>query len=90
MAPLLSSAWIIVWLVSLVVVAVTMAHTLPLDAVARTSSAEPQTQSVDIVKTEGSCAALNTQGNHRMTIDELHDLQDQLCPTLSDPQRTGN
>jgi hypothetical protein len=33
----------------------------------------------------GICRALDQYAHHALTIDELHDLQDQLCPTLSEP-----
>jgi hypothetical protein len=45
---------------------------------------------LDTLYASGTCPALDQYVHRALTIDELHDLQDQLCPTLSEPQRTGN
>ena len=43
---------------------------------------------MDIVYARGTCPALDRYGNG-MTIDELHDLQDKLCPTRSNRNERG-
>jgi hypothetical protein len=45
---------------------------------------------LDTLYAPGTCPALDQSVHHALTIDELHDLQDQLCAVLSEPQRTGN
>jgi hypothetical protein len=48
------------------------------------------TEVMDTGYTRGACSALDRHGNRTLTIDELHDLQDQLCPDLAEPQQSAS
>jgi hypothetical protein len=83
-----SRAW--VSLVIVIDVAVGRALQVATENIASRADASEQAPPMAIVYARGACPALDQHVNHTMTIDELHDLQDQLCPTLSEPQREGN
>ena len=67
-------------------VAVGRAVQLAAENVPSRADTSEQAQPGDVVYAPGICSALDRYGNSPMTIDELHDLQDKLCPTLSEPQ----
>jgi hypothetical protein len=48
------------------------------------------TEAMDIGYTRKACSALDRHVTRTMTLDELRDLQDQLCPDLSEPQYGAN
>jgi len=79
-----------VCLVILIDVALGRALQLAAENIASRADTSEQAQPVDIIYAPGTCPALDRYAHGSMTIDELHDLQDKLCPTLSEPQRTGN
>jgi hypothetical protein len=82
-------AW--VSLVILIDVAIGRGRQLAAESISSGADASDQAHPVEIeiVYARGACPALDKYVDHTMTIDELHDLQDRLCPTLSDPQRSG-
>jgi len=90
--PWLARGKVVVWLCLIIVVEVAVALALQLVAENSASRADVRelAPSPDILSAGSTCPALNEYVHHTMRIDELHDLQDQLCPTLSEPQRTGN
>jgi hypothetical protein len=81
-----------VWVCLIIVIGVASGGALQLAAeyVAGRADMRGQAQPLDTVYAQAGCPPLDRYVNRTMTIDELHDLQDQLCPTLSEPQRTGN
>ncbi len=88
----LAVAKVVSWLCLVIVIAVAVGSALQLVAenIATRADANEQAQPVDLVDARRDCPAVNHYVNRGMTIDELHDLQDVLCPTMSEPQRTGN
>jgi hypothetical protein len=54
------------------------------------ADANAQASPMDTLYASPTCPAPDQHLHRALTIDELHDLQDQLCPMLSEPQRTGN
>jgi hypothetical protein len=92
LAPWLKAAKVVAWVSLVVVIDVTVGRALQLAAAnlgSRAASSE-LAQPVDGVGAPGGCQALDKYVHRSMTIDELHDLQDGLCLTRSEPQRTGN
>ena len=75
-----------------IVIDVALGRVLQLAAenIASRADTSEQAQPMDIIYARGTCPALDRYAHGSMTIDELHDLQDKLCPTLSEPQRMGN
>jgi hypothetical protein len=61
-----------------------------LQLAAESADADQLASPVDIVYARGWRPTLDQLSDRGLTIDELQDLQDQLYPTLSEPQRTGN
>ncbi len=86
----------LVWLCLVIVIEVAVGHALQLAAANSIAPADTNVLALpmDLPSAQGTCPALDqyvVDYVHRaLTIDELHDLQDQLCPALSEPQRTGN
>jgi hypothetical protein len=60
------------------------------EAVASQAQLSEHVQASDTEAADGACAELNRYVNGSMTIDQLHDAQDQLCPALSDSQQDSN
>ena len=91
-APWLTVGKVVAWVSLVIVIDVAVGRALQLAAenIASRADTSEQAQPIDIVYARGACPALDRYVNRPMTIDELHDLQDKLCPTLSEPQRTGN
>jgi hypothetical protein len=83
---------LVFWVCLVLVVEVGVGQALQLAAEHTVSRADANEQAspTDILYASGTCPALDRYVHYALTIDELHDLQDQLCPTLSEPQRTGN
>ena len=83
---------LVVWvcLVFVIEVAIGQALQFATEHTISRADANEQASPMDTFYTSGTCPALDQHLHHALTIDELHDLQDQLCPTLSEPQRTGN
>jgi hypothetical protein len=79
-----------VFLVIVIDIAVGRALQLAAENLASAADASVQTQPMDVAYAPGACPALDKYVHRSMTIDELHDLQERLCPTLSEPQRSGN
>jgi hypothetical protein len=77
-------------LVLVIGIAVGRALQLAVENVDSRAELSEQQQFIDTVYSGRPCPALDQYVKRSMTLDELHDLQDQLCPTLSEPQRTGN
>ena len=90
--PWLTVGKVVAWVCLVIVIDVALGRALQLAAenIPNRADTSEQAQPIDIVYARGACPALDRYANRPMTIDELHDLQDQLCPTLSEPQRTGN
>jgi hypothetical protein len=82
----------VVWVCLVIVIEVTVGHALQVAAESIVSRAVESelASTMDSLGARGTCPALNRYVHGAMTIDDLHDLQDQLCPILSEPQRTGN
>jgi hypothetical protein len=62
------------------------------NTVSRAATGE-MTGVINIGNKRGACTALDRHVNRTLTIDELHDLHDQLCPDLADlaePQQSAN
>jgi hypothetical protein len=83
---------LVVWvcLVFVIEVAIGQALQFATEHTISRADANEQASPMDTLYAAGTCAALDQYVHHDLTIDELHDLQDELCPTLSEPQRTGN
>jgi hypothetical protein len=79
-----------VCLVLVFVVAVGQALQFAAEYIISRADANELAPPLDTLYTPGTCPALDQSVHHALTIDELHDLQDQLCVVLSEPQRTGN
>jgi hypothetical protein len=90
--PWTAIAKVIVSVCLVIVIEVAVAHTLQLAAenTASRADASEMAPPIDILYARRICPALDQYVHRGLTIDELHDLQDQLCPTMSEPQRTGN
>jgi len=87
------AAWkVVVWICLILVIEVGVGQVLQVAAehTVRRADANEQAILMDTPYAPASCPAMNQYVHQALTIDELHDLQDQLCPTLSEPQRTGN
>jgi hypothetical protein len=86
-------SWVVGGVGLLVILAVGVAHTPPpasFDSPAEMREQAQTIDSVDQVDAAERCPALNRYATGGMTIDELQDRKNLLCPTLSDPRRTGN
>jgi hypothetical protein len=83
---------VVVWVCLVLVIEVAVGQALQFAAEHTISRADADEQAspMDTFHAPGTCPVLDQHVHHALTIDELHDLQDQLCPTLSEPQRTGN
>jgi hypothetical protein len=92
LAPWLTAAKVVAWVSLVIVIDVAVGRALQLAAenLASRAVGSEVAQPADVVDARGGCLALDRYVHRNMTIDELHDLQDRLCPTLSEPQRTGN
>jgi hypothetical protein len=77
-------------LVLVIEVGVGQALQLAAEHIISGADANAQASPMDTLYASPTCPALDHHVHRALTIDELHDLQDQLCPTLSEPQRTGN
>jgi len=88
-----SALWrVLVWMCLVLVIEVAVGHALQLVA-ANTivpASAEVLAPAMDTPPSQGTCPALNRHVHRALTVDELHDLQDQLCPATADHPQTGN
>ena len=83
---------IVAWVCLIVVIALAVGLALQIAAENTVSRADwsELTEPKDIAYTPGICSALDRHVNRSMTIDELRDLQDQLCSDLSEPRQTGD
>jgi hypothetical protein len=83
---------VLVWVCLVIAIEVALGYALQLAAENTVSRADANELAppIDIPYTPGTCPALDRHVHRALTLDELHDLHDQLCPTLSEPQRTGN
>jgi len=79
-----------VCLVVLAGVALALALQVVAVKVASRADASEMARPMDVLYARADCPALDDHPTSGMTLDQLHDLKDQLCPTLSEPQRTGN
>ena len=73
-------------LTRVIVIDMAVGMTLPI-AAENVASRVDASEQARVVGPRGECPALNQVVQLGMTIDELHDLQDGLCPTLSEAQR---
>jgi len=88
--PLLPVWRAIVWLLLVIVIEIAVAHALQLATESVAARAETVAQTQAFESASDSCPALDRYATGMKSIDELHDLRDALCPTLSEPQRSGN
>lgn len=88
--------WLAVWraiacvcLVIVIGVAVARALQLYAESTVTRAEASEQGEVAAPIYADGACSPLDDV-RRTMTIDELHDLQDELCPLLADPRLTSN
>jgi len=88
----LTVAKVVVWVSLVIVIDVAVGRALQLAAenIATADDASRPAPPMDVVNARSACPALDEYVHRSMTVDELHDLRDQVCPSLSEPQRTGN
>jgi hypothetical protein len=82
----------VVWVCLVMVIDVAVGHGMQLvveKAINQSASASEQAREMDTYA-QGECPRLDEYVDRSMTIDELDDLRDQVCPTLSEPQRAAN
>ena len=82
---------IVAWVCLIVLIALVVGRALQIatETTVTRADATELTQPIDM-HTRGACSPLDEYVNRTMTIDELRDLQDQLCPDLSEPQQSAN
>ena len=90
--PRLAVGKVVVWVCLVIVLEVAVGHGLQLAAenTASRADASELAPPMDILDARGTCPALDQYVHRALTRDELRDLQEQPCPILSEPQRTGN
>ena len=83
---------VVVWVCVVILIEVAVGHALQLAAenTASRADASELAPPMDILYARGFCPALDHYVHRPLTLDELRDLQEQLCPILSEPQRAGN
>jgi hypothetical protein len=85
LAPWMTAWRVVAWvcLIIIIIVAVGRALQVGAETLAARGEASELAQPMQIVYAQGACPALDRYGHRTMTIDELDDLQNQLCPTMS-------
>ena len=78
------------WLVLVIVIELAVAHALQLATQSVAARAEAVVQTQAFESAVKACPALDRYATGTQSIDELHDLKDALCPSLSEPERAGN
>jgi hypothetical protein len=83
---------IVAWVSLVIAVDIGIGRSLQLgvENLASHPGASEQTQPMEIEYAREACPALNQYPGHPTSIDQLHDLQDQLCPTQLEPHPAGN
>ena len=74
------------WMCFVVLVSVAVARALQVaadDMLTKRVERSEQTRLTEIESAPGVCPGLNQHATRMMTIDELHDLKDMLCPATS-------
>jgi hypothetical protein len=86
------TVWLgIAWVTLIIIINVALGRVLQLAAenfASRAAASEPA-QPIDAEYARGACPVLDRYVHRAISIDELHDLRDQLCPTLSEPRQRG-
>ena len=82
---------IVAWVCLVVVIALGVGRALQIATVNAVTRADESELILGkgIADTRGPCPALDEYVNRTMTIDELRDLQDRLCPDLSELQNSA-